>query len=132
MQTGSTDPFIDVRLGTPPAAGAPAGLDVEIVIPVHNEERIISASVLRVCELGMAAPLTRFVGIGAVSTLVYALLFLALAAPLGSVLASAAALAITAVANTAANRRLTFGVRGREGLARQHLAGLVVFMLGWR
>ncbi len=82
-----------------------------------------------IARLGMAAPISRFVGIGVVSTLVYALLFLALAAPLGSALASAAALAITAVANTAANRRLTFGVRGREGLARQHLAGLVVFML---
>src|SRR5207237_2866583 len=34
---------------------------------------------------------------------------------------------ITAVANTAANRRLTFEVRGREGLARHHLAGLVAF-----
>ena len=33
--------------------------------------------------------------------------------------------ALTAVANTAANRRLTFGVRGREGAARQQLQGLV-------
>ena len=39
------------------------------------------------------------------------------------------ALALTGVANTAANRRFTFGVRGREGLLRQHAAGLLVFVL---
>jgi putative flippase GtrA len=48
---------------------------------------------------------------------------------LGSALASASALALTAVGNTAANRRLTFGIRGREGLARQHVAGFLVFVL---
>ena len=40
-----------------------------------------------------------------------------------------AALALTAVANTAANRRLTFGVRGRAHLGRQHLAGFIVFVI---
>jgi putative flippase GtrA len=39
------------------------------------------------------------------------------------------ALAVTAVANTQANRRLTFGLRGRAGLIRQHLAGALVFLL---
>jgi putative flippase GtrA len=73
--------------------------------------------------------LTRFAGIGVASTLAYALLFLVLAGPLGSAGASATALAITAVANTAANRRLTFGVRGRAGLVRQQLAGLAVFVV---
>ncbi len=82
-----------------------------------------------VARLAFAAPLARFVGIGIVSTLAYSLLFLVLAGLLGSVAASGAALAVTAVANTHANRRLTFGIRGRPGLARQHLAGLVVFAL---
>ena len=36
---------------------------------------------------------------------------------------------MTAVGNTAANRRLTFGVRGRRGLLRQHAAGAVVYAL---
>jgi putative flippase GtrA len=36
-------------------------------------------------------------------------------------------LVVTAVANTAANRRLTFEVRGRDGLARDHAAGLISF-----
>jgi len=48
------------------------------------------------------------------STLAFALLFLALSAPLGAAGANAAALALTAVANTAANRRFTFGLRGRR------------------
>ncbi len=40
-------------------------------------------------------------------------------------MANALALVITAVGNTAANRRLTFEVRGRDGLARDHAAGLL-------
>ena len=67
--------------------------------------------------------------IGACSTVAYALLFLALRAPLGPAAANAFALALTAVANTQANRRLTFGVRGRSGLVRQHLMGAVVYVL---
>ena len=40
------------------------------------------------------------------------------------------ALLVTAVANTAANRRFTFGVRGRGSAARHQLQGLAVFGLG--
>jgi putative flippase GtrA len=80
-------------------------------------------------RLAIAEPIARFLAIGVASTLAYAVLFLALAGAVGSAGASAAALAITAVANTAANRRLTFGVRGRAGLARQHVAGFVVFLI---
>lgn len=71
----------------------------------------------------------RFAAVGVVSTVAYALLFLALRGGLGPAVANGLALALTAVANTAANRRLTFGVRGREGLVRQHLAGGAVFVL---
>jgi glycosyltransferase involved in cell wall biosynthesis len=74
-------------------------------------------------------PVARFMGIGVLSTLAYALLFLALRGALGAAGANATALALTAVGNTAANRRLTFGVRGRAGLVRQHVAGFVVFVL---
>jgi putative flippase GtrA len=54
-----------------------------------------------------------------------------LRAPLGAVGANAPALALTAVANTAANRRLTFGIRGRADLLHRaarpvELAGLVL------
>ena len=74
-------------------------------------------------------PIARFMAIGVLSTLAYALLFLIFAGPLGSVSANLVALVITAVANTAANRRLTFGVRGREELIRHHLGGLLMFAI---
>ena len=43
--------------------------------------------------------------------------------------ANVAALLVTAIGNTAANRRFTFGVRG-SGVARHQLQGLIVFGLG--
>jgi glycosyltransferase involved in cell wall biosynthesis len=84
---------------------------------------------LGVGRLLAASPVARFLGIGVLSTLAYALLFLLLRGTLGPIGANASSLAITAVANTAANRRLTFGVRGREHLARHHARGAVVFVL---
>ena len=47
-------------------------------------------------------------GIGVLSTLAFALLYLVLHPFLGALAANAVALAVTAVANTAANRRFTF------------------------
>jgi putative flippase GtrA len=69
----------------------------------------------------------RFVAIGIVSTLAYLALYSLLRDVTSAQLANAAALLITAVGNTAANRRLTFGVRGRDGVARDHLGGLLAF-----
>jgi glycosyltransferase involved in cell wall biosynthesis len=82
-----------------------------------------------VARLAAAGPVPRFLGVGVLSTIAYALLYLLLHGALGAAGANAAALAITAVANTAANRRLTFGVRGREGLVRHHARGAVVYVL---
>lgn len=82
-----------------------------------------------IVRLLAAARLTRFLAVGVLSTLAYALLYLLLRAPLGPAGANAAALAVTAVGNTQANRIFTFRVRGREGLLRQHLMGGVVFVL---
>jgi putative flippase GtrA len=82
-----------------------------------------------VARISLATPIARFMGVGVASTLAYALLFLALSGPLGSVAANLLALAVTAVANTAVNRRVTFGVRGRKGLLGQHAAGLLVFAI---
>ncbi|MDO9356926.1 MAG: bifunctional glycosyltransferase family 2/GtrA family protein [Solirubrobacteraceae bacterium] len=73
--------------------------------------------------------LPTFLAIGVFSTLAYALLFVLLRAPLGPGGANAAALAVTAVANTQANRFLTFKVRGAEDLGRHHVQGLLVFAL---
>jgi glycosyltransferase involved in cell wall biosynthesis len=70
-----------------------------------------------------------FLAIGVASTLAYAVLYLLLRGPLTPAGANAAALAITAIGNTQANRHLTFKVRGREDLGRHHLQGSLVFFL---
>jgi putative flippase GtrA len=82
-----------------------------------------------IARLAAAAPLARFLAIGVVSTLAFALLFLLLRGPMGAAGANVAALALTAVANTAANRRLTFGLRGRAHIVRHHARGAAVFVL---
>jgi putative flippase GtrA len=74
--------------------------------------------------------LPRFAAIGLVSTVAYLALFWVLRPVTGAMAANAVALLVTAVANTAANRRFTFGVTGRADVWRQHLEGLVVFGLG--
>jgi putative flippase GtrA len=79
---------------------------------------------------GMLGQLARFAAIGIVSTLAYLLLYVLLRGELGAFGANLLALVVTAVANTAANRRLTFGVRGRAGAATHQLQGLLVFGLG--
>jgi putative flippase GtrA len=68
-----------------------------------------------------------FVVIGVVSTLAYVILYSLLRGVTGPALANGLALVATAIANTAANRRLTFEVRSRDGLARDHVAGLIAF-----
>src|SRR4051812_1804180 len=82
-----------------------------------------------VARLAASGQIVRFMGVGLVSTLAYALLYLALRGPLGPGAANALALALTAVGNTAANRRLTFRVRGRAGLLRQHALGALVYVI---
>jgi putative flippase GtrA len=79
---------------------------------------------------GLPGQLVRFAAIGVASTLAYALLFLLLRGPVGAYAANLIALVLTAVGNTAANRRLTFGVRGAAGAATHHLQGLIVFGMG--
>jgi len=71
-----------------------------------------------------------FAAVGVFSTIAYLALFLALRSALGAQGANLVALLVTAVANTAANRRFTFGVRGRAGVARHQFEGLLVFAIG--
>jgi putative flippase GtrA len=74
---------------------------------------------------GALRQVVSFAAIGVVSTAAYVGLYAALRNVSPAAAANALALVITAVGNTAANRRLTFDVRGRVGLARHHAAGLV-------
>src|SRR5206468_3503600 len=71
----------------------------------------------------------RFAAIGVASTLAYAALFVLLRLAMPAQAANALALLATAIGNTAANRRLTFAVRGSSGVVRHQLQGLLVFGL---
>ncbi|WP_426996549.1 glycosyltransferase [Pseudarthrobacter sp. N5] len=73
----------------------------------------------------------RFGLVGAVSTVAFALLYLVLQGPFGAQQANFLALLLTAVGNTAANRRFTFGISGPDRLFTQQIQGLVVFLLAW-
>ena len=66
----------------------------------------------------------RFATVGAISTVAYLALYAFLRGITPAAAANAVALVLTTVGNTAANRRLTFGVRGRQTLFRDHVAGL--------
>jgi putative flippase GtrA len=79
---------------------------------------------------GMVGQLVRFAIVGIISTLAYALLYLVLHATMGAQAANLVALLLTAIANTTANRAFTFGVRGRTGVARHQVHGLLVFAFG--
>jgi putative flippase GtrA len=100
-------------------------------LPLRELSQAVGRSDVKVP--GVPAKLTwqalRFGMIGVLSTLAYLLLFLIARPSLGAQTANLVALLITAVANTAANRRFTFGVRG-AGAGKHQLQGLVVFALG--
>ena len=69
----------------------------------------------------------RFGAVGVASTAAYLLLFTLLHLVVGAQVANFVALLLTAIANTAANRRFTFGVVGGAKAARHHVEGLIVF-----
>ncbi len=71
----------------------------------------------------------RFAAIGVLSTLAYAALYLALRPMLAAQGSNAVALLVTAIANTAANRRFTFAIRGAANTLRHQFQGLSVFVL---
>lgn len=73
--------------------------------------------------------LLRFGLIGAASTGAYALLFWLIRPVAPASAANVVALALTAIANTAANRRFTFGVQGRAGMAGDHVGGFIALAL---
>lgn len=78
---------------------------------------------------GLFGQLVRFGAIGVASTVAYAVLYLLLRVVLDAQAANLVALAVTAVANTAANRVITFGVRGSDGLVTHHATGLLAFVV---
>ncbi|MER5930304.1 glycosyltransferase [Streptomyces sp. NPDC002054] len=79
---------------------------------------------------GLARQLLGFCVVGVLSTLGYLALYTLFRLGTGAQTANAAALLLSAIANTAANRRLTFGVRGRDRALRHQAQGLLVFGIG--
>ncbi|UYY83723.1 bifunctional glycosyltransferase family 2/GtrA family protein (plasmid) [Arthrobacter sp. YA7-1] len=73
----------------------------------------------------------RFGIVGAFSTIAFALLYLLFQGPFGAQQGNFLALLLTAVANTAANRRFTFRIHGPDRLFTQQIQGLVVFLVAW-
>ena len=71
-----------------------------------------------------------FAVVGVASTVAYVLLYLLLRGVMSAQAANVLSLLVTAVANTAANRRLTFGISGRLNAARHQVKGLIAFGIG--
>jgi putative flippase GtrA len=79
---------------------------------------------------GLPLQIARFTVIGVASTIAYVALFLVFRLTMPAQAANVVSLLLTAVANTAANRRLTFGISGRSNAARHQVKGLIAFGLG--
>jgi putative flippase GtrA len=79
---------------------------------------------------GLAGQAIRFAAIGVASTLAYLVLFVLLRGVMGAQGANLIALLVTAVANTAVNRRVTFAVRGSRDAGKHQFQGLIVFGIG--
>ena len=71
-----------------------------------------------------------FAKVGVLSTVVSLLLFLLWRGAVGAVWANLFAVSATALANTWANRRYTFGYRDDRGRSRHYLGGLVISVAG--
>ncbi|MBP2450849.1 bifunctional glycosyltransferase family 2/GtrA family protein [Mycolicibacterium lutetiense] len=96
-------------------------------IPVNTIAAQLGSSRQSAAPGSLLRQVVRFGAVGVVSTLAYLLLFTALRAGVGAQAANLIALLVTAVGNTAANRRFTFGIAGSGNAARHHLEGLTVF-----
>jgi putative flippase GtrA len=83
-----------------------------------------------ILRMGGAQRMARFVLVGLASTLAYLVLYLVLRDWMPAQAANAVSLLVTAVGNTAVNRRVTFGISGRRHAVRHQLRGLIAFAAG--
>jgi len=96
-------------------------------IPVNAIAAQLGSSRLAAAPGSLFRQVVRFGAIGVVSTAAYLLLFMLMQGWAGAQAANLIALLVTAIGNTAANRRFTFGVGGRDNAGRHHVEGLIVF-----
>jgi putative flippase GtrA len=97
----------------------------------------LARGTIQVPQLRSAAPasdlprqILRFAAVGVTCTLAYLLIYVGLRGVMNAQLANAVSLLVTAVGNTALNRRFTFGIRGRGHSARHQARGLIAFGTG--
>jgi|SRR5689334_1758295 putative flippase GtrA len=84
---------------------------------------------MRRLDRALLTQLVTFGVIGVGSTIAYAILYLLLRTGSHAQVANAIALFVTAIGNTLVNRRFTFGVRERRGVAGDLIAGFVALGL---
>jgi len=98
-------------------------------IPVNVIAAQLGSSQLTAAPRSLFRQVVRFGAIGVVSSVAYVVLFMLMQGSLGAQAANLIALLLTAIGNTAANRRFTFGIGGRANVTRQHVEGLIVFAI---
>lgn len=96
-------------------------------IPVNTIAAQLGKSVDSAAPRSLLRQVVRFSAVGVTSTAAYIVLFVLLQGWAGAQWANLFALLVTAIGNTAANRRFTFGVSGRSHVRRHHVEGLIVF-----
>lgn len=99
-------------------------------VPLADVTTAVGRASARSATGRLSAQLVVFALIGIASTLAYGLLFVLLRGSMGALQANALALVVTAIGNTAANRRFTFGHRGTDRRLQHQLQGLLVFGAG--
>jgi putative flippase GtrA len=97
-------------------------------IPVNAIAAQLGSSRRSAAPGSLFRQVVRFGAVGVASTAAYLLLFVLLHGWIGAQGANLAALFLTAIGNTAVNRRFTFGVVGGKA-ARHQVEGLIVFAI---
>ncbi|MDT5327143.1 MAG: hypothetical protein QOF25_4295 [Mycobacterium sp.] len=98
-------------------------------IPVNAIAAQLGSSRRAAAPGSLFRQVVRFGTVGVASTAAYLVLFVLLHGWIGAQAANLVALLLTAIGNTAVNRRFTFGVAGRGRAARHHVEGLIVFAI---
>ncbi|MGD0256165.1 MAG: bifunctional glycosyltransferase family 2/GtrA family protein [Acidimicrobiales bacterium] len=99
-------------------------------LPFAALSQTASAEEVVQAPAGLIGQLLWFIAVGVISTGAYVVLYLLLRSTFPPQAANAVALLVTALGNTAVNRRLTFGVRTRVRHLHHQLQGLVAFAIG--